>query len=325
MAIEFDFEKPIIEIENKIEELKNIAAAGDIDLTSAIKSLSDQLGPLKEEIYNNLEPWQTALIARHVNRPSTLDFVKYLCGDNFVQMHGDRLYSDDRAIVGGIGKIGDQSVMIIGHQKGHDTETNIYRNFGMAHPDGYRKALRLMKTAERFKIPVITFIDTAGAYPGIGAEERGQSEAIARNLAEMSVLRVPIMCFITGEGGSGGALALGVGDKILMFEYSIYSVISAEGCAAILWNDAAKAKEAAKALKFRSNNLMEFGMIDDVMPEPLGGAHRDHKKAAETIGEYIKKYLPSLLATDADKLIEERYKRFRTIGKFIDDGDLDNV
>ncbi|MDD2623777.1 MAG: acetyl-CoA carboxylase carboxyltransferase subunit alpha [Candidatus Ozemobacteraceae bacterium] len=324
MALELDFEKPIIEIEKRIEDLKVISDAGHVDLTEEIALLSSKIEPLKKEIYNNLEPWQVAKLARHIDRPSTLEYVKHICGDDFVEMHGDRLFGDDPAIVGGIGLIDGRSVMIIGHQKGCDTQTNIYRNFGMPHPEGYRKALRLMRFAEQFNMPVVTFIDTPGAFPGIGAEERGQSEAIAKNLAEMSALRVPIICFITGEGGSGGALALGVGDKVFMFEFSIYSVISAEGCAAILWNDPNKAKEAASALKFKSTDLLKAGIIDEILNEPLGGAHRDHKKAAEEIKKTISKYLPTLIAVSADNLIEERYNRFRRIGKFAGEEEQEN-
>jgi acetyl-CoA carboxylase carboxyl transferase subunit alpha len=315
MAVELDFEQPILDIEKRIDDLQAISDAGHVDLTQEIELLKSKLEPLKKEIYENLKPWQVAQLARHINRPSTLEYVKHLCGNTFVEMHGDRLYGDDPAIVGGIGIIDGQSVMIIGHQKGNDTETNIYRNFGMPHPEGYRKALRLMRFAEQFNLPVITLIDTPGAYPGIGAEERGQSEAIAKNLAEMSGLKVPIMCFITGEGGSGGALALGVGDKVFMFEFSIYSVISAEGCAAILWNDPSKTQAAAEALKFQSRDLLTAGVIDEILPEPLGGAHRNHKKAAEAIKLCIAKYLPTLISTNADILLEERYKKFRQMGK----------
>ncbi len=325
MAFELEFEKPILEIEKRIADLKAISDAGHVDLTHEIALLNSKIEPLKKEIYENLKPWQVAQLARHINRPSTLEYVKYLCGDTFVEMHGDRLYGDDPAIVGGIGLIDGQKAMIIGHQKGKDTETNIYRNFGMPHPEGYRKALRLMRFAEQFGLPIITLIDTPGAYPGIGAEERGQSEAIARNLAEMSGISVPILCFITGEGGSGGALALGVGDKVFMFEFSIYSVISAEGCAAILWNDPTKTQTAAESLRFQSRDLLKAGVIDEILPEPLGGAHRNHKKAAEEIKLCISKYLPTLKQTNADILLKERYNKFRQMGKFASEQEQDDA
>jgi acetyl-CoA carboxylase carboxyl transferase subunit alpha len=280
---------------------------------------------LKEEIYSDLEPWQVTQVARHIDRPSTLDLIKYICPDDFVELHGDRLFGDDPAIVGGPGKIGRHQVMFIGHQKGHDTEENIYRNFGMPHPEGYRKALRLMQMAERFNLPVIIFIDTPGAFPGIGAEERGQSEAIARNLAEMSQVAVPILCFVTGEGGSGGALAISIGDRIFMFEFSVYSVISAEGCAAILWKDPMKSKEAAQALKMRAENLKELGIIDDILPEPVGGAHRNVKQFTETIISVAEKHLSELKALSKEELIEKRYRKFRGMGRFCREEELGNA
>ncbi len=325
MPKEFEFEKSITELEARIKELQTISETGKVDLSREIQAITEKVNALKVEVYGNLEPWQIAQVARHVNRPSTLDLVKYLCGDEFVELHGDRLFGDDAAIVSGFGQIGSQKTMIIGHQKGHDTESNIYRNFGMPHPEGYRKALRMMHTAERFGLPIIVFIDTPGAFPGIGAEERGQSEAIARNLAEMSAIRVPIICFVTGEGGSGGALAIGVGDRVFMFEFSVYSVISAEGCAAILWNDATRAKEAAVALKLRADNLLAAGIIDGILPEPLGGAHRNHQRAAEEIVKIIDQHLPILMSMTPEELIKKRYEKFRSMGKFSCDEELENA
>lgn len=316
MSRDFEFEQPIIELDTRLKELQAISENGKIDLSREINSIAEKINTLKEEIYTELEPWQVTQVARHIDRPSTLDLIKYLSPDDFVELHGDRLFGDDSAIVAGPGKIGEQRVMFIGHQKGHDTEENIFRNFGMPHPEGYRKALRMMKMAERFNLPVIIFIDTPGAFPGIGAEERGQSEAIARNLAEMSQIAVPILCFVTGEGGSGGALAISVGDRIIMFEFSVYSVISAEGCAAILWNDPTKAKEAAKTLKLRAHNLKELGIIDEILPEPLGGAHRNPQQVAESIKQTVEKNLPGLLALSREDLLEQRYGKFRSMGQF---------
>lgn len=323
--MDFEFERPIIELEDRLKELQEISEGGKLDLSSEINAIADKINILKEEVYSDLEPWQITQVARHIDRPSTLDLVKILCGDDFIELHGDRLFGDDPAIVSGFGKIDNQSVLIIGHQKGHDTEENIYRNFGMPHPEGYRKALRLMKLAEKFNKPIIILIDTPGAFPGLGAEERGQSEAIARNLAEMSVLKVPILCFVIGEGGSGGALAIGVGDRVFMFEYTVYSVITAEGCASILWKDPAKAKDAAAALKLRAEDLLKYEIIDGVLPEPLGGAHRDHKQVAETIRKQIEKTLPELLKLDKEVLLEKRYHRFRSMGKFVSKEEQENA
>lgn len=317
MPESFEFEKSIIELEARIKELQTISESGKVDLSREIRTITEKVDALKVEIYGNLEPWQVTKVARHINRPSTLDLIKHFCDEEFIELHGDRLFGDDAAIVTGLGRIGSHKVMIIGHQKGHDTEENIYRNFGMPHPEGYRKSLRAMRMAEKFFLPVIAFIDTPGAFPGIGAEERGQSSAIAVNLAEMSELRVPIICIVTGEGGSGGALAIGVGDRVFMFEFSVYSVISAEGCAAILWKDPSKAKEAARALNLRACNLLEAGVIDGILPEPLGGAHRNHKLAAEEIVKVIEQHLPILKSMDIDKLIESRYRKFRNMGKYV--------
>jgi acetyl-CoA carboxylase carboxyl transferase subunit alpha len=325
MSRDFDFEQPIIELETRLRELQLISESGKLDLTKEIQAIAGKINTLKEEVYGDLDSWQITKVARHIDRPSTLDFIKHLCGEDFFELHGDRLYGDDPAIVSGFAKVNGRSMMIIGQQKGHDTEENIYRNFGMPHPEGYRKALRMMKMAETFNKPILVFIDTPGAFPGLGAEERGQSEAIARNLAEMARIRVPILCFVIGEGGSGGALALGIGDKILMFEYSIYSVITAEGCAAILWKDAAKAKDAAEALKVLAHNHLEAGIIDQVIPEPLGGAHRNHQKAAELIKEKIEEHLPELLKMDPEELIEKRYQKFRAMGEFSCEEELENA
>lgn len=316
MARDLEFERPILELEKQLIELQATSEGGNIDLSREINAIADKVRTVRSEIFKCLEPWQVTQVARHIDRPSTLDYVKLLCGDNFVEMHGDRLFGDDPAIVGGPAVIGGHRVMLIGHQKGHDTDENLYRNFGMPHPEGYRKALRLMKFAQRFNLPVVILIDTPGAFPGIGAEERGQSEAIARNLAEMSQIAVPILCFVIGEGGSGGALALGVGDRVFMLEYAIYSVISAEGCAAILWKDAAKAKEAATALKIRSENLLELGIIDGVLPEPLGGAHREPQATADAIRRAVEEHLPPLMETPRAELVEKRYSKFRAMGQF---------
>ncbi|HOT28250.1 MAG TPA: acetyl-CoA carboxylase carboxyltransferase subunit alpha [Candidatus Ozemobacteraceae bacterium] len=316
MARDLEFERPILELEKQLIELQETSVGGHIDLSKEINAIADKIRSVRAEIFKGLEPWQVTQVARHIDRPSTLDYAKLLCGDEFVEMHGDRLFGDDPAIVGGPALIGGHRVVLIGHQKGHDTDENLHRNFGMPHPEGYRKALRLMKFAQRFNLPVVVLIDTPGAFPGIGAEERGQSEAIARNLAEMSQISVPILCFVIGEGGSGGALALGVGDRVFMLEYAIYSVISAEGCAAILWKDAAKAKDAAAALKIRSENLLELGIIDGILPEPLGGAHREPQVTAEAIRRAIDEHLPRLLKMSPAELIEKRYAKFRAMGQF---------
>ena len=314
--------------EQYLNELKATQESNDTDkeekdeLQNWIDSVESRVINRKKDIYANLTPFQAVQVARHIERPSTLDYINLLCGEDFFELHGDREFGDDKAIIGGIGKIGEYSVMLIGHQKGHDTEENINRNFGMAHPEGYRKAIRLMHMAEHFNLPIITFIDTPGAFPGIGAEERGQSNAIAESLAEMSEIRVPILCFVTGEGGSGGALALGVGDRIFMFEYSVYSVISAEGCAAILWDDPSKVEVAAGSLQLRAKNLLDAGIIDGILPEPLGAAHRDYRLAADEIRKCIFNNLPCLNEISADELIIQRYKKFRAMGKFAIQGEV---
>jgi len=315
-----EFEKTIEELELKIEELKRISDGKDIDISSEIKKLEKKVKELRSEIFSKLKPWQKTLIARHPERPYTLDYINLITSD-FIELHGDRRFSNDPAIVGGVAKINDIPVIIVGHQKGRGTKERIYRNFGQPHPEGYRKALRLMKLAEKFKRPVITFIDTPGAYPGIGAEERGQAEAIAVNLMEMARLRTPIISIVIGEGGSGGALALGVADRLFMLEHSIYSVISPEGCAAILWKkngdfSSEDFSKAADALKLTAQDLLSFKIIDGIIPEPLGGAHRDPEGIAKKISEFILTAIEELKTKTPGKLIEERYKKFRKIGSF---------
>ncbi|MFA5847713.1 MAG: acetyl-CoA carboxylase carboxyltransferase subunit alpha [Thermodesulfovibrionales bacterium] len=324
MRYYLEFEKPIEELELKIEELKLLSDRKDMDITSAVKKLEKKAKELRSEIFSNLTPWQKTLLARHPDRPYTLDYINLLSKD-FIELHGDRRFADDPAIVGGFATINGASIMLIGHQKGRGTKERIYRNFGQPQPEGYRKALRLMKLAERFKKPIVTFIDTPGAYPGIGAEERGQSEAIATNLMEMSRIKTPITSVVIGEGGSGGALALGVADRIYMLEHSVYSVISPEGCAAILWKkngdiDSKEFSKAADALRLTAQDLIGFKIIDAIIPEPLGGAHRDPEAVAKNILEIILKATEELSAKTAGKLTEERYKRLRKIGSFGDNG-----
>jgi len=310
-----DFEKPILELERKIEELKKFTSQEDIDLSSEIKKLEAKLKEVKKDIFENLTPWQRVQIARHPKRPFTLDYINMIMTD-FVELHGDRNFSDDMAIVGGLARIDKNKVMVIGHQKGKDTKENLIRNFGSAHPEGYRKAMRLMKLAEKFDIPVVTFVDTPGAYPGIGAEERGQAEAIAYNLREMAILKTPIIVFVIGEGGSGGALGISVGDKICVLENAYYSVISPEGCAAILWKERAKAPEAAAVLKLTANDLLEMGIIDEIIDEPLGGAHRNPEKTGYLIKKTIKEFLSELEDISKEKLVKTRYEKFRKMGIF---------
>ena len=311
----FDFEKPLIELNKKIKELQSFMEEKDVDLKDEIDTLKNKAKTLENEIYDNLEPWQLLKIARHQNRPTTRDYIERIF-DTFVELHGDRRFGDDLALIGGIGLINDQPLTIIGHQKGQSTSENLDRNFGMAHPEGYRKALRLMKEAEKFNRPVVTLINTPGAYPGEGAEERGQAEAIARNLMEMSDLKVPIVTIVIGEGGSGGALGIGLGDKIMMFEYSYYSVCSPEACAAILWKDSDKASDAASALSLTANDLFKLDIVDKIIKEPTGGAHRDPEKAAKILKNEILSSIMELKNTDIETLIENRYKKFRKIGEF---------
>ena len=310
-----EFEQPIAELEAKIEQLRSVGDAGEISIEDEIAKLETKCEGLTRSIFGKLTTWQVSQLSRHPQRPYTHDYIERLCS-GFEEMHGDRAYADDAAIVGGPAWIDDQPVMIIGHQKGRDTKEKILRNFGMPRPEGYRKALRLMRTAERFGLPVVTFIDTPGAYPGVGAEERGQSEAIARNLLEMSQLRTPIICTVVGEGGSGGALAIGVGDHVQMLQYSTYSVISPEGCASILWKSAEKAADAAEAMGISSSKLKELKLIDEIVPEPLGGAHRNPDVMAETLKQSLLAALSRLQEQDMGALLERRYERLMGYGQF---------
>ncbi|MEC1262808.1 acetyl-CoA carboxylase carboxyl transferase subunit alpha [Bacillus swezeyi] len=314
MAGELEFEKPIIELRDKIAELKKFTQDSDMDLSSEITKLEARLERLEEDIYTNLKAWDRVQIARHPNRPTTLDYIEHLFTD-FFECHGDRYFGDDEAIVGGIAKFQGLPVTVIGHQRGKDTKENIRRNFGMPHPEGYRKALRLMKQADKFNRPIICFIDTKGAYPGKAAEERGQSEAIAKNLFEMAGLSVPVISIVIGEGGSGGALALGVANRLFMLENSTYSVISPEGAAAILWKDSGLAKKAAETMKITAPDLKELDIIDHVIKEVRGGAHRDVKQQAAYIDEVLKDALKSLMKLDKNELIQQRYDKYKSIGK----------
>ncbi len=315
-----EFEKPLVELEREIENLKRFSRGTPIYFNEQLKSLEQKLRRLQKEIFSNLTGWQITQLARHIDRPKASHYIQWMF-ENFVELHGDRNYADDPAILGGIGKFHGRSVAVIAHQKGADAKEMAYRNFGMPHPEGYRKALRLMKLAEVFKKPILTMIDTQGAFPGIGAEERGQAEAIARNLKTMATLRTPIIVIIIGEGGSGGALAIGVGDRILMLEHSIYSVISPEGCAAILWRDGEKGKvEAADSLKLTAADLSRLGVIDEIVREPLGGAHRDPQGMAESLKEVVERHLNELEKMNEEELLNLRYEKFRKMGTFIDDG-----
>ncbi|MDN3449083.1 acetyl-CoA carboxylase carboxyl transferase subunit alpha [Planococcus sp. APC 3906] len=309
------FEEPLIQLHKKINELKEYSATAEVDLSSEIKSLEDRLSKLENDIYENMKPWDRVQVARHPERPTTLDYIP-LIFEEFIEFHGDRLYGDDEAIVGGIASFEGQPVTVIGHQRGKSTKENIRRNFGMPHPEGYRKALRLMKQAEKFKRPIICLIDTKGAYPGKAAEERGQSEAIARNLVEMAGLEVPVLSIVIGEGGSGGALALGVGNHILMLENSTFSVISPEGAASILWKDSALAQTAAEAMKITAPDLLEMGIIERMIPEVRGGAHHNAQKQAEFMAAAIKESLVELNKLSSDELINQRYEKFKSIGVF---------
>ena len=308
-----DFEKPILELERKIEELENLTEAQNLDLSAEIKQLTHRLEKLKREIFENLTAWQRVQIARHPQRPYTLDYIGMIMSD-FIEVHGDRSFSDDKAMVSGFAKIDELKIMVIGHQKGKDTKENLKRNFGCAHPEGYRKALRVMQMADKFALPVVIFIDTPGAYPGVGAEERGQAQAIALNLREMMRIAVPMIAIVIGEGGSGGALGVGVTDRVCVLENSYYSVISPEGCAAILWKNGAKAPDAAEVLKLTAADLLKMGVIDEMVPEPLGGAHRDPQRMAQTLKETINKNLKELMALDKEELLKLRYKKFRNMG-----------
>ncbi|RMG29814.1 MAG: acetyl-CoA carboxylase carboxyltransferase subunit alpha [Gammaproteobacteria bacterium] len=310
-----DFEQPIAELEAKIEELRYVGDDAEINISEEIQKLQEKSRALTQAIFSKLTPWQISQLARHPQRPYTLDYVERIFTD-FEELHGDRHFADDASIVGGLARLDGHPVMVIGHQKGRDTKEKLRRNFGMPRPEGYRKALRLMELAERFRLPVVTFIDTPGAYPGIDAEERGQSEAIARNLQVMSELRVPVVCTVIGEGGSGGALAIGVGDRVFMLQYSTYSVISPEGCASILWKSADKAQEAAEALGITADRLLELGLIDGVIEEPLGGAHRDVETMAQRIRRRLVTELETLRAVPVDQLLESRYRRLMGYGRY---------
>ncbi|CAG9611437.1 Acetyl-coenzyme A carboxylase carboxyl transferase subunit alpha [Bacillus rhizoplanae] len=311
---ELEFEKPVVELKNKILELKEYTKNSQMDFSEEIRILEAKLEHLEEEIYGNMKVWDRVQIARHAERPTTLDYIEHLFTD-FFECHGDRLFGDDAAIVGGIAKYNGMPITVIGHQRGKDTKENIHRNFGMPHPEGYRKALRLMKQAEKFNRPIICFIDTKGAYPGKAGEERGQSEAIARNLFEMAALSVPVICIVIGEGGSGGALGLGIGNYVHMLENSTYSVISPEGAAAILWKDATKAKEAAEAMKITAADLKELGVIDEMIPEARGGAHRNVKEQAEYINRTLQKTFQQFEGVSKEELVENRYTKYMKIGQ----------
>lgn len=308
-----EFEKPIFELEKKIDEMKKLE--DNLDIKDEIDTLEEKVNLLKKNVYDNLTRWQRVQLARHSDRPYTLDYI-YLMTDNFVELHGDRYFKDDKSIVGGFATIDNEQVMIIGHQKGRDTKSNLERNFGMPNPEGYRKALRLMKLAEKFKKPIITLLDTPGAYPGIEAEERGQAEAIARNLFEMTRLKVPVIVVIIGEGASGGALGMGVGDRVLMLENTWYSVISPESCSSILWRSWEYKEQAAEALKLTAPDLLELKIIDRIVPEPLGGAHRDHKKIAETLKEVLLEEIENLKKIKPEKLMDNRINKFGKMGVF---------
>jgi acetyl-CoA carboxylase carboxyl transferase subunit alpha len=308
-----DFERPLLELERQIEELKRVATDTQADVSKSLAPLEKKLADMRAEIYEKLTPMQRVLVARHPKRPYTLDYLNTVFTD-FVELHGDRLFRDDPAIVGGWARLDGQSVVVIGHQKGRDTKENLRRNFGMAHPEGYRKALRLMQLAAKFSAPVITLVDTPGAYPGLGAEERGQAEAIARNLLEMATLRTPIITAVIGEGGSGGALGVGLADRVLMLENSVYSVISPEGCAAILWKDASQRERAAEALKITAQDLLDLGVIDEIIPEPPGGAHADPEAAAQALGEALRRQVRQLRKIRIEKLLKRREEKYLSMG-----------
>jgi acetyl-CoA carboxylase carboxyl transferase subunit alpha len=319
MKHQLDFEKPIVELQNKLDELRKHPETHsmDISLEEEIQLIEKKLEETRRHIFSNLTAWQRVRLARHPKRPYTLDYINHAFTD-FHELHGDRLFAEDRAMVGGFAKLGEHRVMVIGTQKGRDTKENILRNFGSAHPEGYRKALRLMQMADKFCLPVITLIDTAGAYPGIGAEERHIAEAIAVNLREMTLLGVPIIAVVIGEGGSGGALGIGVADRVLILENAYYSVISPEGCAAILWKDRANAARAAEALKITAKDLLELGLVDEIVPEPLGGAHTDRAATAENLKKHLLKHLDELLALPVAELLKQRYGKFRAHGHFFE-------
>jgi len=311
-----DFEKPILELEHKINDLRQMGSKR-VTLEPEIKRLESKLAKLKNDIYNNMTPWQRVQIARHPKRPYTLDYIRMMT-DEFLELHGDRLFADDQAMIGGFAKMDGQRVMIIGHQKGRDVKENVLRNFGCAHPEGYRKAIRLMRLAAKFQVPVICLIDTPGAYPGIGAEERGQAQAIAENLRDMAGIETPIAAVIIGEGGSGGALGIGVADQIFILQHAYYSVISPEGCASILWRSSLKAPLAAEALKLHGEELIKFKIVDEIIPEPLGGAHRDPQEVALRLKAAVLKYFKKAASLTTKELLDARYKKYRDIGEFIE-------
>ena len=312
-----DFEKPLVELEQQIEQIRQLARDSEGDVSQQLLQLETLAARRRDEIFRSLSPAQKIQVARHPHRPSTLDFIQMFC-DDWVELHGDRRGSDDQALIGGIGRLGERSVLLIGHQKGRDTKENVARNFGMATPGGYRKALRLMEHANRFGLPILTFIDTPGAYAGLLAEEQGQGEAIAVNLREMFSLRVPIVATVIGEGGSGGALGIGVADRLIMFEHSVYTVASPEACASILWRDAAKASEAAAALRITGKDLLSLGVVDEVLPEPSGGNNWAPLEAGETLRAALNRHLDDLLALSVDDLRDQRYLKFRAMGRFLD-------
>jgi acetyl-CoA carboxylase carboxyl transferase subunit alpha len=312
-----DFEKPILELDQKLADMKQFALDNNVDVSEAVKSLEEKISRLKKTTYQNLTRWQRVQLSRHPDRPYTLDYIETIC-DNFVELHGDRNFGDDKAMVGGFGEIGEKAIMFIGQQKGRNTKQRQYRNFGMANPEGYRKALRLMKLAEKFKLPVFTFVDTPGAYPGIDAEERGQSEAIGRNIFEMAQLEVPIITTIIGEGGSGGALAISVADQLIMLQYSVYSVISPEGCASILWKTSDQAQTAAEALGITAHRLKALGLIDKIVNEPVGGAHRDAKQMAAFLKRALGEALRQISDLKVKELLERRYERLQSYGRYTD-------
>ena len=316
MMTVLDFEKPIVELEKKISELKNLSTTGELDLDSEVKKLEARLAHVKKETYIHLTPWQRVQIARHPRRPYTLDYIQMIFND-FMQLHGDRTFADDKALIGGFARLDGRSLLVMGHQKGRDAKENIMRNFGSAHPEGYRKALRLMRLAEKFKTPIVVFIDTPGAYPGVGAEERGQAYTIAVNIRDMARVSVPILVYVIGEGGSGGALGIGVGDRVGVFENAYYSVISPEGCAAILWKDRTKAPEAAAALRLTAKDLLDMKLIDEVVKEPVGDAHQNPEAMAECVKSSILKNLKEIESQDPLRLIERCYEKFRCMGAFL--------
>jgi acetyl-CoA carboxylase carboxyl transferase subunit alpha len=317
VAYSLEFEKPLQELDRQIEDLKKLGTDRGIDVAEEVRVLQGRLDNLRREIYRGLTPMQRVLVARHPRRPYTLDYLGTIFTD-FIELHGDRLFRDDPAIVGGWARLDGQSVMVIGHQKGRDTKENLRRNFGMAHPEGYRKALRLMKLAAKFEAPVITLIDTPGAYPGLGAEERGQSEAIARNIIEMASLPTPIIAAVIGEGGSGGALALGVADRVLILENSVYSVISPEGCAAILWKDSSQRERAAEALKLTARDLLELKLVDEIIPEPEGGAHQDPETIGEALRASLIRHVKELRSVKPEKLVRRRAEKYASMGAFVE-------